>query len=49
MSWRLTDSDRDFVLSLMQPVYEAGQMASWISAPTAGINTQPVDYEYVRL
>ena len=44
-----TDSDREFVLSLMQPVYEAGQMASWISAPTTGINTRPVDYDYVRL
>ena len=44
-----TDSDRDFVVSLMQPVYAPGQMASWIAPPATGINTQPVDYEYVRL
>ena len=44
-----TDSDRDFVLSLMQPVYEQGQMASWISPPTTGIHTQGIDYDYVRL
>jgi benzoyl-CoA 2,3-dioxygenase component B len=44
-----TESDRDFVLSLMQPVYEQGQMASWISSPTTGIHTQGIDYDYVRL
>ena len=44
-----TDSDRDFVISLMQPVYAPGQMASWIAPPMSGIHTQPIDYEYVRL
>ena len=44
-----TDQDRAFVISLMQPVYEPGKMASWIAAPSAGINTQPAEYEYVRL
>ena len=44
-----TDSDRDFVISLKQPVYSPGQMASWIAPPVSGIHTQPIDYEYVRL
>ncbi len=42
-------SDTDFVHSLMQPCFEPGQMASWIAPPARGINTKPVDYEYVRL
>ena len=33
----------------MRPVYEPGHMADWIAPPVAGINTRPVDYEYVRL
>lgn len=44
-----TDADRDYVVSLMQPVYEPGKMAGWIAPPARGINTQPIDYEYVRL
>ena len=44
-----TDDDRDYVVSLMQPVYEPGKMAGWIAPPASGINTQPVDYDYVRL
>ena len=44
-----TDADRTYVMSLMNPVYEPGRVASWIAAPAAGINTQPVDFEYVRL
>ena len=44
-----TETDREFVVSLMQPVYEPGHMASWIAPPTSGINTRPVEYEYVRL
>ena len=41
-------ADRDYVTSLMRPVYEPGHMADWIAPPVAGINTRPVDYEYVR-
>lgn len=44
-----TDADRDHVVSLMHPVYEPGRMASWIAAPASGINTRPVEYDYVRL
>jgi len=47
--WLPTQSDRDFVSSLMVPVYEPGKMASWISPPKKkGINGQPFDFEYVK-
>jgi benzoyl-CoA 2,3-dioxygenase component B len=29
--------------------YEAGKFASWIAPPQAGINEQPVEFDYVRL
>ena len=44
-----SDEDREYVVSLMQPVYEPGKMAGWIAPPARGINTQPIDYDYVRL
>ena len=31
-SWLPTRADRDYVKSLMKPVYAAGQFASWIAA-----------------
>jgi benzoyl-CoA 2,3-dioxygenase component B len=47
--WLPSDDDRAFVDSLMVQVTEPGKMAGWIAPPTAGINRQPVDYQYVRL
>lgn len=47
--WLPSQSDEDFVKSLMQPVYEPGKMASWIAPPAKGINNLPGDFEYVRL
>jgi len=47
--WLPSDEDRRFVIELMTPVREPGQMAGWIAPPASGINAQPVDYEYVRL
>ncbi len=47
--WLPNDADRDHVHSLMQPQYEPGKMANWIAAPSQGINTHSVDYDYVRL
>ncbi len=41
--------DKSHVLSLMQPVYEPGKIASWVAPPKAGINGQPFEYEYVHL
>jgi benzoyl-CoA 2,3-dioxygenase component B len=33
----------------MHPVYETGKIASWLSPPSKGINSNPFEYEYVRL
>jgi benzoyl-CoA 2,3-dioxygenase component B len=47
--WLPSESDRAHVASLMQRVVEPGKMAAWIAPPDRGINSLPVDYEYVRL
>ncbi|MEE2997301.1 MAG: benzoyl-CoA 2,3-epoxidase subunit BoxB, partial [Pseudomonadota bacterium] len=46
--WLPTESDREFVQTLMKPCYELGKIASWIAPPTRGIHGNPFDYEYVR-
>jgi len=46
--WLPTPDDRAFVHSLMHGVFERGKMASWIAPPERGINTQPIDFDYVR-
>ena len=46
--WLPTDEDRAFVASLMGRVVEPGKFAHWIAPPAAGINRQPIDFEYVR-
>src|SRR5215831_990162 len=47
-SWLPTSEDREFVQSLMGRVVEPGKFANWIAAPSSGINSQAVDFEYVR-
>ncbi len=47
--WLPTDEDRAAVAALMVPVYEYGEFAPWIAAPKAGINDQPVEFDYVHL
>ena len=47
--WLPTEGDRAYVHSLMKGVLERGKMAGWIAPPERGINTQPVDFEYVLL
>ncbi len=47
--WLPTEADRAFVRSLMQRVVAPGKMAGWIAPPDRGINSLPVDYEYVKL
>ncbi len=47
--WIPSESDRVFVHSLMKRVVEPGKMAGWIAPPERGINSLPVDYEYVKL
>ena len=47
--WLPNEDDETFVKSLMnKPLYEPGQMANWIAAPSKGIKGKPVDFEYVR-
>jgi len=46
--WLPTPEDLAYVKSLMVPVYERGQVASWIAQPAKGIDGQPLDFEYVR-
>ena len=46
--WLPSTSDREYLASLMSPVTEYGKMANWIAPPRAGINGQPIDWEYVR-
>ncbi len=46
--WMPTEEDEIYIKSLMQPVFEPGKMANWISPPKRGVNGQEVDFEYVR-
>jgi benzoyl-CoA 2,3-dioxygenase component B len=46
--WLPSDEDRAYVHSLMGRVVEPGKFANWIAPPSRGINSQPVDFEYVR-
>ena len=47
--WLPSRADGDFIVSLMQPVTEPGQFASWIAPPRIGIDNKPGDFEYVRI
>ncbi|MCB1359798.1 MAG: benzoyl-CoA 2,3-epoxidase subunit BoxB, partial [Rhodobacteraceae bacterium] len=47
--WLPTRADGDFIQSLMKPVTEPGQYASWINPPKVGIDNKPGDFEYVKL
>ena len=44
-----SDSDREFIESLMQPQFETGKFASWIAPPRVGIDNKPGDFEYVKI
>jgi benzoyl-CoA 2,3-dioxygenase component B len=47
--WLPSKEDLEHINSLMQPVQEPGQFASWIAPPKVGIDNQPGDFEYVQL
>lgn len=47
--WLASDADLEYILSLMRPETTPGKYATWISAPRAGINGQPGDFEYVKV
>ena len=44
-----SESDREFIASLMRRVVEPGKMAGWIAPPERGIDNHPLDYEYVHI
>jgi benzoyl-CoA 2,3-dioxygenase component B len=46
--WLPDDKDREYVESLMKPVYQVGKIANWIAPPDRGVNAKPFDFEYVR-
>ena len=46
--WLPTSNDRAYVHSVMKGVFERGKMAGWIAPPERGINTQAIDFEYVK-
>jgi benzoyl-CoA 2,3-dioxygenase component B len=46
--WLPTPEDRARVAELMQPQYEPGEFAGWIAPPQAGINSMPVEFDYVH-
>ncbi len=45
--WLPSPDDEAYVRSLMQPVYEPGQVAGWIAPPAKGIDGRPLDFKYV--
>jgi benzoyl-CoA 2,3-dioxygenase component B len=47
--WLPSMEDREYVRSLMKPVYEPGKIANWIAPPAAGIKGKPFEFEYVKL
>jgi len=47
--WLPSRNDGDYIVSLMKPVSEPGQFASWISPPRLGIDNKPGDFEYVKI
>ena len=47
--WLPSAADGDFIASLMKPVSEPGQFASWIAPPKVGIDNRPGDFEYVKI
>lgn len=46
--WLPSESDHDFVGSLMGRVIEPGKFANWIAPPARGINNLPIEFEFVR-
>jgi len=47
--WLPSKADGDFIESLMEPCWERGRFARWISAPKVGIDNKPGDFEYVKI
>ena len=43
-----TAADRTYIQSLMVASTKPGEYANWIAPPSKGINSRPVDFEYVK-
>jgi len=48
-SWLPSESDREYIKSLMVQVIEVNKTAGWIAPPSRGINKLDTGYEYVEL
>jgi benzoyl-CoA 2,3-dioxygenase component B len=44
-----SDSDKDFIESLMRPHFEPATFAIWIAPPKVGIDNKPGEFEYVKI
>jgi benzoyl-CoA 2,3-dioxygenase component B len=47
-NWLPSDSDRQYIQSLMKREYEIGKIANWIAPPIRGINSNPFEFAYVK-
>ena len=47
--WLPSTDDGAYITSLMRPVTEIGEYASWIAPPKVGIDNKPGDFEYVKI
>lgn len=47
-NWMPSEADHQYIESLMGQVIEPGKFANWIAPPARGINSKPIDFEYVR-
>ena len=47
--WLASESDLEYILSLMVQVTEPGKFAGWVAPPKAGINGMTGNFEYVKL
>ncbi len=46
--WLPSQADYDYVRSCMVKVHEPGRFANWIAPPHQGIDSRPIDFEYVK-
>ncbi|MCP3916495.1 MAG: hypothetical protein GY711_13135 [bacterium] len=47
--WMPTPQDRAYVKSLMVQVTEPGKFAAWLAPPLRGIDSRPIEFEYVKM
>ena len=47
--WIPSSEEKQYVRNCMISVTELGKFANWITPPARGVNSKPLDFEYVRL